>query len=457
MNTKTEIVIVGAGLTGLTLAWYLKKAGKKVIIVEKKERPGGVIQTESENGFVFESGPNTGVLSTPEIADLFVDLAGACTLETANPKSKKRYVLKHGRWHALPSGPLSAVSTPLFTLQDKIRILGEPMRPRGDDPDETVAQMVVRRLGRSFLNYAVDPFISGIYAGDPARLVTRYALPKLYNLEQNYGSFIKGGIKKAKEPKTESEKRATREVFSVKGGLGNLIKALVDGTGTENILMCAQGTSIHPSSNGFIISFINSSGEGTKVEASKVVTTVDSHSIPSLLPFLTDDALKPFAELQYASIVQAALGYTVWKGFKPDAFGGLIPSGEKRNILGILFPSAIFQGRAPEKGALFSVFMGGMRRPDIYKMNDREITGIVLQEAGELLESQQAPDLLKIFRYKYAIPQYEITSGERFAAIRKIEAQYPGLILAGNIRDGIGMADRVKQARQIANLLLQGK
>lgn len=455
MNEKAEIVIIGAGLTGLTLAMYLSKAGKKVIIVEKNEKPGGVIQTGSGKGFVFETGPNTGVLSTPEIADLFVDLAGRCSLETANPKSKKRYILKNGKWHALPSGPLSAVNTPLFTFHDKLRILGEPMRPRGTDPDETVAQMVVRRLGRSFLNYAVDPFISGVYAGDPETLVTRYALPKLYNLEQNYGSFINGSIKKARLPKTDSEKRATREVFSVRGGLSNLINALVEITGPENIFTRSQGTSVHTAPNGFIVSYINSAGQGSKIEALKVITTTDSHTLASLLPFLPDEALKSVINLRYASIVQAAIGFTKWNGIKPDAFGGLIPSGEKRNILGILFPSAIFDERAPAGGALFSVFMGGMKRPDIYEMNDREVTEIVLRESGELLESTQKPDLIRIFRYKYAIPQYELSSGERFAAIKKIEAQYPGLILAGNIRDGIGMADRVKQAKQIANMLLQ--
>ena len=194
-----------------------------------------MIQTHREEGFTFESGPNTGVLSNKEIALLFDDLGEHCTLETGQGKSKKRYILKNGRWEPLPSGLISAVSTPLFTLKDKFRILGEPFRKPGNNPDESVADMVIRRMGKSFLDYAVDPFISGIYAGNPSRLVTRYALPKLYALEQNYGSFIRGSIKKSRVPKSDEEKKATREVFSVRGGMGSLIAALEKEIGKDRI------------------------------------------------------------------------------------------------------------------------------------------------------------------------------------------------------------------------------
>ena len=454
MNTKTpDIVIVGAGLTGLTMAYYLQKLGKKIIVLEKDKRVGGVIHTVAENDFIYESGPNTGVLSTPEIAALFRDLKDYCTLETANPKSEKRYILKKGKWQPLPSGPISAITTPLFKFSDKLRILGEPFRKPGSDPDESVAQMVIRRLGRSFLEYAVDPFVSGIYAGDPEKLITRYALPKLYALERNYGSFIKGTIKKAREPKTEDEKRATREVFSVKGGLANLIKALSDRIESENILTGISGTVIKPNDKDFLVSFVNSSGEKGKIQAPVVVTTIGGYALPSLLPFISEERLKPFTDLKYAAIVQVALGYSEWKGPKPDAFGGLIPSQENRDILGILFPSAIFEGRSPEKGTLLSVFLGGVKKPEMISKTDNEIEAIVLREICSIMSRLNIPDLLKIHRYSHAIPQYEINTGERLALISSIQDQYPGLILAGNIRDGIGMADRVKQARQIAEFL----
>ena len=450
MTTKADIVIIGAGLTGLTIAYYLKKAGRNFILLEKENRAGGVINTVSEDGFIYESGPNTGVLSTPEIALLFEDLKDRCILETANPKAAKRYILKNGSWTPLPSGPLSAIKTPLFSLQDKFRILAEPFRKRGTDPDETVARLVRRRLGKSYLDYAVNPFVSGIYAGDPEKLVTRFALPKLYALEHNYGSFIRGAIAKARETKTDDEKKATREVFSVAGGLGNLINALVSEIGSERIITGCGNTVVSRATSGYKIITEIETGSLKEFEASVVITTAAGYSLPSILPFVPAKTMRYISELQYARVVQVSLGFKIWNGKELDAFGGLVPEAEKREILGVLFPSAIFKDRAPENGAMLSVFLGGIKRPDIIEKDDREIRIAVLKEIKETLFCTKYPELIRINRYMHAIPQYEKDSEARLASINKIQEDNPGLILAGNIRDGIGMADRVKQGKTIA-------
>ena len=431
---KHDIIIAGAGLTGLTLAYYLKKQGRSPIVLEKADRPGGVIQTHTENGFTFESGPNTGVLGNKEIALLFEELRDHCTLETGQSGAAKRYVLKNGKWHALPSGLTSAVSTPLFTLSDKFRVLGEPFRKPGSNPDESVAEMVRRRLGKSFLDYAVDPFISGIYAGDPSRLVTRYALPKLYALEQNYGSFVKGSVRKGKEKKSEDDKKATKEVFSVRGGLGNLIAALEKEIGRERIVYGVRDLKTAWTGSGFSVSY---SGEPQRLECTTFITTAGGFALPDILTFIAPEELAPVTSLQYAGVAQVAVGYNEWKGFPLDAFGGLVPSRERRQILGILFPSAIFAGRAPGKGALLSVFLGGTRNRELVRKSDDEITGIALEEIRKTLYEEGQPDLLKVFRYEKAIPQYEASSGERLECIRTLEQKYPGLILAGNMSPGI--------------------
>ncbi len=447
---KHDIIIAGAGLTGLSLAYYLKRQGRSPLVLEKGDRPGGVIQTYTENGFTYESGPNTGVLGNKEIALLFEELGGHCTLVTGNSGAAIRYVLKNGRWQAIPSGIASAVSTPLFTLKDKFRILGEPFRKPGTDPDESVADMVRRRLGKSFLDYAVDPFISGIYAGDPSRLVTRYALPKLYALEQNYGSFIGGTVKKGREKKSEDDRKATREVFSARGGLGNLIDALVKEIGYERIICGVRDLKASRSGTGFSVTY---SGVSHPLECTTFITTAGGFALPEILTFIPAGELAPVTALQYARVAQVAVGYKEWKGLPLDAFGGLVPSLEKRQILGILFPSAIFSGRAPEGGALLSVFLGGTRNRELIWKTDEEITHIALEEIRKTLNEIGQPDLLKVFRYEKAIPQYEVTTGGRLECISRLEQKYPGLILAGNIRDGIGMADRVKQAKSIADML----
>ena len=168
---------------------YLKKAGINFLIIDKSAKTGGVIQTIREKGFVYETGPNTGVVSCPEMTELFEELAGKCELEVADPRAKRRLIWKNQAWHALPSGLMLPIGTPLFTWGDKFRILGEPFRAKGTDPNETLAELVKRRMGKSYLDYAIDPFISGIYAGDPTKLVTKYAMPKLYNLEQGIRKF----------------------------------------------------------------------------------------------------------------------------------------------------------------------------------------------------------------------------------------------------------------------------
>jgi protoporphyrinogen/coproporphyrinogen III oxidase len=449
--SKADIVIIGAGLTGLTAAYYLKKNGYKVILIEKNNRTGGVIDTVNEDGFVIETGPNTGVLSHPEVAELFEDLSGKCTLETANPESKRRLIWKSGEWHALPDGLGKAIKTPLFSLGDKFRILGEPFRRKGTNPFETLEELVLRRMGRSYLDYAVDPFISGIYAGNPSYLVTRFALPKLYALEQNYGSFIKGAIRKGFEPVDPRMKKATKEVFSAENGLHSLITALEDSIGKENILLNAKDTVIGMSGDKY--SVIYSLGEGTKaIETEHVITTVDAGALESLLPFISREDLSAITNLEYAKVVQVVLAYKEWEGIELNAFGGLVPTRENRRILGVLFTSSFFKNRAPEKGALLSVFLGGTKRPGYIDLSDAEIKKIVFEEVSGMFKiSDPKPHICRIFRYHRAIPQYGKTSEERLKAIKEIQEKYPGLILAGGIRDGIGMADRIKQACLIAS------
>ncbi len=451
---RKKIVIIGAGLTGLTLAFYLKKQEKEVLIIEKSAKPGGVIQTVKDDEFVYEKGPNTGVLGNPEVAELFEDLEGLCTLEPADPSAKRRLIWKNGKWRAIPSGLFSAVTTPLFSFGDKFRILGEPFRKKGTNPDENLADFVKRRLGVSFLNYAVDPFISGVYAGDANYLVPRFALPKLYALEQDYGSFIKGSMQKTKERKNNARlQKTTREVFSAKGGLKNLIAALTEKVGNENILLNAKNTVVSKTDNGFEIN-TEIGGETRTIQTEKVITTAGGYELGTLLPFLSVEEKAPFEELKYASVVQAIVGYRNWKGINLKAFGGLVPTIEQRNILGALFTSSFFTGRAPKKGALISVFLGGTKRPDIFEMEDEEIEDIISREFRQMMGVPIfRPDLFEIFRYKYAIPQYELSSGKRFETISLIQQKYPGLVLAGNIRDGISMADRIKQARTIAEEL----
>ncbi len=443
-------VIIGAGLTGLTTAHYLKKAGWRVTLMERDNRAGGAIHTYREDGFVFESGPNTGIVSWPEVTELFEELGTAITFEPANQAAKRRLIWKDGRWHALPSSLKEGVKTPLFSWRDKFRLLMEPFRRRGRNPDETLAQMVKRRMGDSFLDYAVDPFILGIYAGDPSQLVTRYALPKLYNLEQDYGSFIKGSIRKQMIHKDEREKKVSREMFSMTGGLDQLIEALVARLAGEELLLGCQNLTINSVNNHFKLCY-EQNGEARELESEVVIITTGAQEMPKLLPFLRQDELQSLSNLTYARVVQVAVGYKKWRGIPLNAFGGLVPHREHTDFLGILFLSAFLKDRAPQEGALLSIFMGGVRNPTMIDKTDYEIRELVLPELERMMMVPCCdPNLFKVFRHHHAIPQYEKSTGQRLKTIANIEKQFPGLIIGGNLRDGIGMADRIKQGVNIA-------
>lgn len=449
MNTK-RVAIVGAGITGLVAAYYLKKANIDFRIYEQSNHIGGVVNTVEEDGFLYETGPNSGVISNAEIANLFEELDGKCKIELADHSSARRLIWKKDQWRALPSSFLSAVFTPLFSFYDKFRILGEPFRKKGNNPNESLAKLVKRRMGKSFLNYAIDPFILGIYAGDPDYIVPKYALPKLYDLEQKYGSFIGGAIKKRKEPQTEDSKKASREIFSVEGGLINLINGLVEAIGRENIQTNCEDILFHNDCNRYQLK-----NEDNKIEEfSHVITTTNAVTLENIFPFLETDLLENIANLVYAKVSELTIGFKKWDGMQLNAFGGLVPFREQRDILGVLFMSTLFKDRAPKGGALFTIFVGGTRKEEIASLSESELKDLMAVELKDMLKIKEFnPDLFKVTHYKRAIAQYGVDSVNRLDAINIIENKYEGIYLAGSMRDGVGIADRVKQAKNIASLI----
>ncbi|GAB6012551.1 protoporphyrinogen oxidase [Viscerimonas tarda] len=445
---KKDVVIIGAGLTGLTMAFLLKRKGYDVVVLEKAHRTGGTMHTQTEKGYVFEEGPNTGVVSNPEVAELFEMLG--LNYEVADETAKKRLILKNRKWHPLPAGPLSFMNTPLFTVTDKFSILFEPFRKRGTEPDESVASLARRRIGNSFVDYAVNPFISGIYAGDPEKLVTKYALPKLYNLEQTYGSFIGGSFRKSREKKTGREKKASKKVFSVRGGFGQLVKSLEEQIGADNIICNAHNMVVSKEQDGYTTA-CTAGNFAYDISSRFVVSTIGAYALPQLVPFIQTEEMSAITNLNYAKVIQVAVALNENAlNEKYASFGGLIPKKENKDLLGVLLPSCCFSGRAPENCATLAVYLGGTSRPDLFERTDDEIGKLVSDALSELFDiAKEDIKFMHIFRHQDAIPQYEKTTKDRLDAINKIQSEHPGLILAGNIRNGIGIADRIRQAFEV--------
>jgi protoporphyrinogen/coproporphyrinogen III oxidase len=452
-TTEVDVVVIGAGITGLVAALHLMDAGKKVVLVEKNDRTGGQLQTVTEDGFVFETGPNTGVINNSDVIRLFERLHDRIQPETARKESKVRLIWKGSKFHALPNGLISAVSTPLFTFRDKIRICFEPWRPKGSDPMESVGALARRRLGKSFFQYAIDPFVSGVYAGDPDRLVTRFALPKLYNLEQNYGSFIRGSIKMHAAHKMPADPKVTKQVFSAPGGFGQLAQAITDAISLENIRLSAGKVEICPNDTEARFRWKTTLSEEI-ILSNSVVTTIPAYVLPEIVPFADTNLLDAISCMPYAPVIQVGVGIRSELQRVPMAFGGLVPSCESKGVLGILFPSSCFENRAPQGGATLSFFLGGRKHPEMLGWSDDEIRATVEDALVNMLGFPRGfkPDVVRIFRHERAIPQYEADSEARLKAIAKLEAEYAGLVLAGGIRDGIGLGDRVRQGSALSEL-----
>ena len=449
---KRDTIVIGAGITGLTCAFQLRRKGVDVAVLERQNRVGGQINTHRVDGFTFESGPNTGVVKHAEVAELFEQLGQNCRMETARESSKRRLVWKGDRFHELPSSLAGALATPLFSWSDKLRILGEPWRHKGTDPNESVGSLAERRLGKSYVDYAVDPFLSGVYAGDPYRLPTRLAMPRLYRLEQCYGSFIRGALAKARQPKTERDRKATKKVFSARGGFGTLTEALATAIGSDRIITSARHIVVKPTAEGWRVTYEHN-GEHCELTARRVVTTCGAYALPHLLPFVDGETMGRLSHLYYAPVVQLGVGLRQTGGVDWPAFGGLVPSCERQQVLGILFPSACFDGRAPEGGAVMSCFLGGVRHPDMLRMTDDELTQLANRTLHDMLKYPAGTEASRVcvFRHERAIPQYELSTDDRLAAVARLREQFPTLTIAGNLRDGIGIGDRIKQGFDIAN------
>jgi protoporphyrinogen oxidase len=225
---RFDTLVVGAGMTGLCAAHHLARQGRRVALLDAADRPGGVIGSVRREGCLFERGPNSAMDTTPLIGQLVDTLGLRDQLRWASEASNKRYVRRDGRLLPLPMSPGAFFSTPLFSLGAKLALMGEPFRPAGDPKvEEPIAAFVRRRLGHEFLDYAIDPFVAGIYAGDPEQISVQAAFPKLHALEQRWGSLIKGQFLGARERKRRGEvaNNAARS-FSFAGGMQVLTDAL---------------------------------------------------------------------------------------------------------------------------------------------------------------------------------------------------------------------------------------
>ena len=441
-----SVAIIGGGITGLTAAFNLQQRGIPVTLYEGGERVGGVIRTVQENGYLAECGPNTILETSPLIGELIRDAGLESRQLYSDPAADKRYLVRDKQLVNLPTSPLAFFATRLFSWRAKAGLLVEPFRRRAAaDLEESLAEFVLRRLGREFLDYAINPFVAGVYAGDPERLSVKHAFAKLHALEQRYGSLIMGQIFGARERKrrgTVSKQNAKKISFD--GGLQVLTDTLGKKLG-DQVRLNHVAKRISCNANGWQLDF-EESGSNASANHSSVLLTLPAYRLVDLKIHSQDKPvdLALLGQLEYPPVTSVVLGFRREDVAHPlDGFGVLIPEIEKFNSLGSIFSSSLFSGRCPAGHLTLTSYVGGTRSPDLALKEPEEIVQLVMEDLRVLVGLTGEPTYTHTCCYPNAIPQYNVGFGQFKARMDEAEKEAPGLFLGGHFRDGISLSDSI--------------
>ncbi len=470
-----SVAIIGAGITGLTAAFYLKRKGVPVTVYEASDRVGGSIQSIRAEGYLAEFGPNTILETSPKVAQLVRDAGLASRRLDPDPRASARYVVRYQRPIAMPSSPLGFFTTKLFTRRAKLAILREPfVPPRRDGKEESVAEFVLRRLGQEFLDHAIDALVAGVYAGDPYKLSVSQAFPKLGQLEARYGSLIRGQIFGAGERKRRGEIAKDRAPkFSFDEGLQVLPDTLREHLG-EAVRLNTTVTRLtemperrtYPAADGQGAALPDESGapggwtlhlrergQQARAEHCAVVCACPAFKLAELEVQSTERLhFNTFAEIRYPPVASVVLGFRREDVAHPcEGFGMLIPKVEGFKILGTIFSSSLFPNRAPAGHLTLTSYVGGERNPELASLPPEKLFALTCEDLRVLLGVRGKPTFQHSVFYPKAIPQYNVGYGRFRGLMTDIEGKAPGLFFAGHYRDGIALSDTIVSGCNVAD------
>lgn len=436
-----DYIVVGAGISGLSAAYELHKRGASVLVVDPRDEVGGSIRSErTAEGFAVEHGPNTVVNKEPELWQHFEELGIAEERLVADRQGARRYLVLDGKLELIPTAPPAFLTSKLLSTRAKLRLLAEPFIPRTPLPDESIASFCTRRLGSEPAERLVDPFVSGVYAGDPEETSMRAAFPLLWEAEQQSGSVVLGMIAAGrKSPKPKGE-RPRSVMFNFPNGLVTWPQAIARALGTEHVWLNTRAVGLQPADDGWFLT-VDRAGQEEVVQAYQVILATPADVAAGLVEHLDRVAAQILRAIPYAPLAVVHLGYRRENVAHPlDGFGMLCPGREGRPILGTLWTSSLFPGRAPADAVLMTTMVGGARNPQILRQSDAELIAVVRREQEVLVGAQGEPLLARVTRWSRSIPQYIAGHSRRVGMLERLESEWPGLYLIGNYRDGVSVA-----------------
>lgn len=436
-----SVLVIGGGISGLACAYRLKQRGINVRLLEKQDRVGGVVQSEELAGFHFDLGPQS-FLSSAAILRLVAELGLGSAMVQANPRAP-RFIYFNGALHSAPMSPPALLKTPLLSGRTKRRILTEPLRKsRPPVGDESVSAFARRKFGNDLLDNLLGPLVSGVYAGDPERLSFRSAFPSAHQWELEHGTVIRGAMK------SRPEKGKPRPALtSFGGGLQTLMHSLaaaLAGRIETDVEVCGLR---RIAGSEFAVHARDREGNLKESEVATVVLAAPSYVSARLLGEVSPAAAEALRRIEYAPVAVVNLGYRREQVAHPlEGFGFLAPRTQGLRILGTIWNSSLFPGRAPQRMVSLTSFLGGATDPAVLDLSDDAIAQIAAAENARVLGITGAPVVHRLNRFTCAIPQYNLGHGDILARLRSELTSLPGLFLAGNFLHGPSIATCVETA-----------
>jgi protoporphyrinogen/coproporphyrinogen III oxidase len=432
------IVIIGAGISGLTLAYELQKANKPFILLESYSKTGGYINSIQYENYLLEVGPNS-ILIDKAFDEFINELDLADKVEDAAVVNKKRFVFKNGAIQQLPSGPLSLFTSSFFSWQTKKSFVKELFNSTTSNENESVYDFFTRRFTKELTEYTVDPFATGVYAGDIKQLLMAETFPQVIGLEKDFGSIIKGVFKKG-----FGEKRRTASLL---GGLQTLTNSLTKKI--KSISLNTKVVSIQKSVSGFTINLLKANNTTDTIYANKVVCCGTTFSAADIIQEYNPAVASILHAVHYAPIKAVYAAFKM-KDVKHhmQGFGCLYPSKEKSYIAGTIWNSSIFKKRCPSDEVLTTSFIGGMHQSELTRLSDNEIESLVVQQLQKDLSITGAPTFIHIAGWTKAIPQYDLQLKNAKLAIKDLEKDQ--LYFCSNWTHAISLGSCIQNARDLA-------
>ena len=485
--------MIGGGTAGLSAAYTLacaRQAGAPIeeMLIEASPALGGVIRTETVEGFVVEAGPDSFLAEKPQAAALARELGLGDDLMGSNDQARRTYIVHHGRLLPLPDGLMFLVPTRLWPMvttrllpfSTKLAAVRELFfsPPSADDGDESVASFVERHYGRAMVENIADPLLAGVYGGDSSSLGVRSVLPRFWEMERQHGSLTRATLKAMRRRRAappENNSVATNYApaggaasgklplfMTLKGGLQQMTERLATHLDPHRVHIRRRVLAVEFAPGGpdgaadsCSRRFLIACEGGRTFDADAVVLAVPAYAAGALLSPLDHRLGELLEGIPYSSSMTVSLGFDESaRATLPAGFGFLVPQKENRRMLACTFVHAKFNHRAPEGKAMLRCFLGGTRDPEALRLSDDEVLAVLRRELREILSFSAEPLFVRVHRWSASMAQYSVGHAGRIRAIEERLQELPGLFLAGNAYSGIGISDCIRTGRNSAKMAL---